>query len=155
MAPGEEDPWLFGFPRCLSTGELWRMGFAQALLLNAAGWSTEVTAAAEISGALKAGRPLKSLGAEHREDLESAIAPAFLGGDVIIVVACQALEALPDDDRARCVGLMSARRAPTPIRPPALGNPPPRRSRVCRGSSTASAPCGASMTRWATTRSAQ
>ena len=105
--PGEEDPWLFGFPRSLTTAELWKMGFAQVLLLNAAGWTVEATAAAEISGALKAGRPLKSLSAEHREDLESAIAPAFLGGDVIIVVACQGLEALSDDDRACCVRHLS------------------------------------------------
>jgi hypothetical protein len=83
------------------------MGFAQAIMFNAAGWTNEATAAAEISGALKAKRPLKGLSAEHRADLESAIAPAFLGGDVIIVVACQALEVLPADDRECCLSCLA------------------------------------------------
>ena len=105
--PGEDEPWLFAYPRALTTAEMWRMGFAQAIMFNAAGWTNEATAAAEISGALKAKRPLKGLSAEHRADLESAIAPAFLGGDVIIVVACQALEVLPADDRECCLSCLA------------------------------------------------
>ena len=112
--PGEDEPWLFAFPRCLTTADLWKMGFAQAIMFNAAGWTNEAAAAAEISSALRRAVPLPSLSAEHREDVEGAIAPSFMGGDVVIAVACHGLDNLPPDDREQCVACMAVRPRPHP-----------------------------------------
>ena len=167
--PGEDEPWLFAFPRCLTTADLWKMGFAQAIMFNAAGWTNEATAAAEISGALRRAAPLKGLGDEHREDLESAIAPTFLGGDVVIAVACQGMDFLSPDDREQCVACLAVRDLhphPHPHqhpRPPlaAVRQGQARARRLpdmprakCRSLWTPSAPCGASTTRWRTRPSA-
>ena len=107
--PGEEEPWLFAFPRCLTTADLWKMGFAQAIMFNAAGWTNEAVAAAEISSALRRAVPLPSLSAEHREDVEGAIAPSFIGGDVVICVACHGLDNLSPRDRESCEACMAVR----------------------------------------------
>ena len=118
--PGEEEPWLFAFPRCLTTADLWKMGFAQAIMFNAAVWTSEVAAAAEISCALRRAVAFQGLSAEQREDLENAIAPIFLGGDVVITVACQGLDFLSTDDKERCVACMAVRaRTCLPHLPPA------------------------------------
>ena len=107
--PGEEEPWLFAFPRCLTTADLWKMGFAQAIMFNAAGWTNEAVAAAEISSALRRAVPLPSLSAEHREDVEGAIAPSFIGGDVVICIACHGLDNLSPRDRESCEACMAVR----------------------------------------------
>ena len=112
--PGEDEPWLFAFPRCLTTADLWKMGFAQAIMFNAAGWTNEAVAAAEISSALRRAVPLPSLSAEHREDVEGAIAPSFIGGDVVICVACHGLDNLSPRDRESCVACMAVRPHPHP-----------------------------------------
>jgi hypothetical protein len=112
--PGEDEPWLFAFPRCLTTADLWKMGFAQAIMFNAAGWTNEAAAAAEISSALRRAVPLPSLSAEHREDVEGAIAPSFIGGDVVIAVACHGLDNLSPDDREQCVACLAVRPHPHP-----------------------------------------
>lgn len=161
--PGEEEPWLFAFPRCLTTADLWKMGFPQAIMFNAAGWTSEVAAATEISCALRRAVAFQGLSAEQREDLENAIAPIFLGGDVVITVACQGLDVLSTDDKERCVACMAVR-APAPASrtclpqrrakarrehaPPPHPTPSPETTRaLCRSSSTASAPRGVSTTR--------
>ena len=121
--PGEEEPWLFAFPRCLTTADLWKMGFAQAIMFNAAGWTNEAVAAAEISSALRRAVPLPSLSAEHREDVEGAIAPSFIGGDVVICIACHGLDNLSPRDRESCEACMAVRPhrtcAPAPAPAPA------------------------------------
>ena len=148
--PGEDEPWLFAFPRCLTTADLWKMGFAQAIMFNAAGWTNEAAAAAEISSATRRAVPLPSLSAEHREDVEGAIAPSFIGGDVVIAVACHGLENLSPDDREECVACMAVRPHPHP-RPHPRPHPPRAHGRSWW---TASAPCGASTTRSSTRPSA-
>ena len=107
-APEEEEvdqPWLFRFPRSLSTADIWKMGFSRAVVFNGNNWTTEGTAAADILEAFHASSKLPGLAAEHKDDLESAIGPAFLRGDVLISVQCAGLGAL--DDAAVAWGCVS------------------------------------------------
>ena len=32
VAPGEEEPWLFSFERCLTTMDVWKMGFSRVIV---------------------------------------------------------------------------------------------------------------------------
>jgi hypothetical protein len=103
VPPGEEEPWLFRFDRCLTTHDMWRMGFSRVIIFGAQHWTSEATAAAEISEALGASVYLKGLGLEHRASLEEIIKPALLGGDVLLAVQCSACASMLEDERAACM----------------------------------------------------
>ncbi|KAL1520583.1 hypothetical protein AB1Y20_022159 [Prymnesium parvum] len=97
--PEEDEPWLFRFEKLLSTGDVWRMGFSRLIVLNAQGWADEPTAAAEICEAFQSREGLPSLALEHKLSLESAVAPAFLRGDVLISIRCDVCSTLPDPQK--------------------------------------------------------
>jgi len=102
--PGEEEPWLFGFERSLTTMDVWRMGFSRVIVFGAHHWAEEATCAAELSEAFRAGTPLPGLTLEHKQSLETIIAPCFLKGDVLLAVQCTQLSLLPADEQAACLG---------------------------------------------------
>jgi len=103
VPPGEEEPWLFSFPRSLSTMDVWKMGFSRVVIFGAHHWASEEVCAAELSEAFRANTPIPSLANEYRESLEAMIAPAFLKGDVLLAVQFTAAAAMPPEERARCV----------------------------------------------------
>ena len=65
-------------------------------------WADEATAAAELSEAFRANKPITNLGAAVKPDLEAIIAPCFLRGDVLLAVQCTQCAMLPEDERAAC-----------------------------------------------------
>ena len=75
------------------------MGFSRLILLNAQGWAADSVAALEMCEAFQSSEALPGLGAEHRNSLESAVAPAFLHGDVLISVRCDMCETLVDEEK--------------------------------------------------------
>ena len=99
---GEEEPWLFSFERCLTTADVWKMGFSRVLVFGAHHWLDDVTAASELSEAFRASTTLPGLGAQHKGDLESIIAPCFLRGDVLLAVQCTQCSLLTPEERTRC-----------------------------------------------------
>jgi hypothetical protein len=101
--PGEEEPWLFGFERSLSTLDVWKMGFSRVVVFGAHHWADEATCAAELTEAFSAGTPLPGLTLEHKPSLETIIAPCFLKGDVLLAVQCTQLPMLPADEARECL----------------------------------------------------
>lgn len=101
--PGEEEPWLFGFARSLTTMDVWKMGFSRVLIMGAHHWADEQTAAAELTEAFRAGAPLPGLSKEHKQTLETIIAPCFLKGDVLLAVQCTQLSLLPPEEQRACL----------------------------------------------------
>jgi len=97
--PEEDEPWLFSLEGVLSTAQVWRMGFSRLILMNAQAWSDPTLAASEMSEAFQSREMLPGLGMEHKPALESAVAPAFIRGDVLISVRCDLCEELPDEAR--------------------------------------------------------
>ncbi len=99
---GEEEPWLFSFERCLTTQDMWRMGFSRVIVFGAHRWVDGATAASELSEAFRCREPIAGIGPEHKAAIEAAIAPAFLRGDVLIAVQCASISQLPPEQAARC-----------------------------------------------------
>ena len=102
-AAGEEEPWLFAFERCLTTMDVWKMGFSRVMVFGAHHWADEATAAAEMSEAFRATTAIGNLSAQHKADLESIIAPCFLRGDVLLAVQCTQCSILTKEDKAACM----------------------------------------------------
>ena len=103
VQPGEEEPWLFSFDRCLTTLDIWKMGFSRCIVFGAHHWVDETVAAAELSEAFRASSALPGLGQEHKAQLEAIIAPCFLKGDVLMAVQCTQCAHLPADERRACL----------------------------------------------------
>lgn len=105
-AAAEDEPWLFAFERCLTTADIWKMGFSSVIVLGSHRWSNEEKAAQELSEVFARqgaeSMVLGGLGLEHREDLEALVAPAFLRGDVLIAVQCSRMDELTDEEKAVC-----------------------------------------------------
>ena len=97
--PEEEEPWLFSFEGLLTTGNVWKLGFSRMILLNAQAWADPSLAATEMCEAFQSRETLPALANEHKPALESAVAPAFLRGDVLISIRCDLCEALPDEQK--------------------------------------------------------
>merc|ERR1711972_195312 len=66
---------------------------------NAQAWANPALAAAEMSEAFQSREILPALENEHKPVLESAVAPAFLRGDVLISIRCDLCNTLPDDQK--------------------------------------------------------
>jgi len=103
VAPGDEEPWLFSFERPLSTTDVWKMGFSRVMVFGAHHWAEEAVAAAELTEAFRAQRPLGGLKAEHKSTLQNIIAPCFLKGDVLLAIQCTQCAMLPPEERETCL----------------------------------------------------
>ena len=66
-------------------------------------WVAEETAVAELSEAFRAVRPLQGLSLEHKQALETIVAPCFLKGDVLLAVQCTQLHMLPPEEQRVCI----------------------------------------------------
>ena len=56
-----------------------------------------------MSEAFRAISPLPGLGSEHKQALETIIAPCFLKGDVLLAIQCTQLELMPDHEQVACL----------------------------------------------------
>ena len=75
------------------------MQFSRVIVFGAHHWADEETAARELSEAFRSSL-LTSL---DKSNLETIIAPCFLGGDVLLAVQCTQLSLLPEADRSDCI----------------------------------------------------
>ena len=98
-ADEEEEAWLFGFARNITTAEVWKMGFSRVIVFSTHFWVSEEQVCADISEAFRSKTPIRGLGAEHKETITTLIAPSFMQGDVLVTVQCAPLHAMPADDR--------------------------------------------------------
>ena len=61
-ADEEEEAWLFGFPRNITTADIWKMGFSYVIVFSTQFWASEEQVCLDIAEAFRSKTPIRGLG---------------------------------------------------------------------------------------------